>query len=236
MPQVKTNKANQSGTPHFVLRPCRRRYANGAIMKYLAVISIFLSLIGCATQPELVPSVYVSLTAKSSPEIEEKLRYREKIYFELGVIPADIYGSPVEEPRWYVDLNKDSAPALDVANFENQIAPFAKRYNSVNHSFPLKVAPKNTKMARVSTFGIDMDAESYRGGGIQDESGNFILLVYFDGPCSVTGEVDFGEDGIFDHQIDIPEAGLYRLTITDSSEMKIVKASQSLSQLYVVLE
>ena len=217
-------------------------------MKKLALLFISFSLFACANQsslhqspsgsnqpkiasPNAVDQNLVELNIEAPAKIN-KLRESEKsVYLELGVIKGALYGAPEYQPNWYTDLYANGKLELNLSEVEANLSRYAEVLNTHKFSQGLKVVPSSTKLVRASTFGANANKQKYFSGGLKDEKGNFFFLVYFDRACNITGETDFGAEGIFKHNINIPTAGLYRISIAGQpgqpDKIKIVTASQS---------
>lgn len=176
--------------------------------KLLIVLCVFL-MTACASNSEITAPTYIALEPIVPDAIAEKLTKREAVYLELGVIPGALYGSPLDEPLWYIDMSEVSAPAFDPVNFARELKKYAKP--AVESSYQIEVIPKNTKFLRVSTLGVDAQDKKYLNGGLRDEKGDYLMLAYFDRPCRITGQADFDEDGIYEHDIKIEKPGIYKL-------------------------
>lgn len=205
-------------------------------MKFLIIFLFAVIVMGCVSQTKIDLPVHIALDTEATPIIIEKMKEGNKILLKLGVIPGDLYGTPLVNPYWYIDLNESLGPSIEIMSFEKGLQKHARPYNEVEHNFKLDVEPKNTGLVRVSTFGLNATTQSYLSGGLKDKYGNYILLVYFDRPCKISGLIDFNTQGVFTHHIEIPEAGLYQLKIIDNKGYTTVKASRAFDRLNVVLQ
>jgi len=221
-------------------------------MKNLVCLFLSLTLFGCASvtkeppvnsQVEATPQDFkgahwVDLELDSTAEIEQKRGQEKTIFLELGVIPGAIYGSPLNEPKWYFDLyNKNLNPALDISEVEDNLKKYAKELSQFGFSKGMNVAPADTKLVRVSTFGVDLPAKRYLpSGAFINKNADFVILVYFDRPCSITGDADFGDEGIFRHKIEVPSAGLYQVIAKKKNDkLSILTANEITDSLTVKL-
>ena len=166
-------------------------------------------------------------------DISKKAQQANVVFFDIGVIPGNLYGNPLPEPRWYTDLYTAAKPTLNITEIEHNFSLFAQPLNSNTYTANLVVSPSNTKLVRASTFGIDLIDEQYLSGGLKHENGDFLLLVYFDQACTIKGLVDFGIQGVFNHDINVPKAGLYTLIIDKDNN---VTATQDFKSLIIYLE
>lgn len=212
-------------------------------MKYLSIIILSIFIFGCASipdaqqpTPEPQQPINVALKAQITEAIKGKINKREAIYLELGVIPGALYGKPIDEPFWYIDMNEDSAPSLDFARFPRELNNYAENWKDIEANNGLIMTPSNTKIMRLSTFGFDVENKKYLAGGLQDEKGNFIILVYFNKPCTITGIKDFGASGVFNHNITIDSAGLYKLAARQENGQYTFVVERSLESIIVVLK
>ena len=219
-------------------------------MKYVLSILLILFLVGCNTPPKPSkvttnieqpphhsdPST-VDLILNGLNGIDKKAEEKGVIFLQLGVIPGKIYGSPLQDPKWYIDLHKDSKPVLNQDELAFTLSHYSGQLNESKFSEGLTITPKDTQIVRASTFGADYKQQLLLSGSMRNKHGDFVVLLYADRACKITGDIDFGEEGVYKHAIDIPRAGLYRLIIKDDkSPLKIIKAIQSTEPLTVQLE
>ncbi len=195
-------------------------------MRNIILFILALVICGCSIYQKSILSKNTSLKPIVSEEIKHKMNEGQSVYLQLGVIPGAIYGAPQKEPEWYIDLNENLNPTLDFERLELELLKIAKPQDA-SLTYSLKIEPVYTKLVRVSTFGYDKKSKTLLSGRLSDESNNAILLVYFDRACTVTGSLDFGKKGIFNHKIEIPHAGLYRLIIIKGGKDSVVTATQS---------
>ena len=217
-------------------------------MRSLILSILFFSIIGCTTTPkqstkdtETKPTVQegsdlIELKLNALTQVTKKADEKGNIFLELGVIPGAIYGAPLNQPKWYVDLYNSSKPTFNYTAFEDNFKLYAKSLIPNKYSADLKVEPANTQFVRASTFGIDFKEKKHLSGGLINDDGDFLFLMYFDRACKITGDNDFGNEGIFRHEIDIPKAGLYRVVVRgEKGGLLTVTAEQSNEPLIVRL-
>jgi hypothetical protein len=203
-------------------------------MRYLGLLFSILMLFGCTSTKQIAaPKYSISLKSNMTYEAMEDVNEGTSMQLDLGVIPGAIYGSPLKSPRWLINLNDNLASNLDIAKFEIELNKAAKVHDT-SLPFSLNISPSDTKLVRVSTFGFDPKNNTFFGSGFQNKSNEYILLVYFDKACSMSGSLNFENQGIFNHEIEIPKAGIYALVISGSGNNKTVKATQLSENLNVL--
>jgi hypothetical protein len=204
-------------------------------MKYIGLLFSILVLCGCASTNQTATYKYsISLKPSMSEEAFGKATDNHAMQLDLGVIPGALYGSPLKNPRWFVNLSDSYASNLNITKFEIELSKAAKTHDG-SLPYSLNVNPADTKFVRVSTFGLIANSKTRFGGAFQNNSNEYVLLVYFDKACSVSGTVNFGKEGIYTHEIEIPKAGIYTLVISGSGVKKTVKTIQLSENLNVLL-
>ena len=195
-------------------------------IRSITVIVVSVALGGCFfNQNEELP-----LELNLTPELLELKQQPNSIFFQMGVIPGELYGSPKSKPVWLVDLH--NAASLDIASFETQLETHIDVHD---HSFSINnyvVTPSNTKFARLSTFGFNKKKDLIIGGAVKDVSGNHVVLTYFDQACSITGTVTFAHSGReVKHDIQIPQKGWYQIAYIGKNKKYTAKVAESQAQL-----
>lgn len=204
------------------------------LLRVLAVVLISC-LHGCVVAPAESGEGIVKLIPVVPERYSGQIGRHQELYLELGLIEGQLYGSPISEPRWYFGLASLSAPSIDLNVLGGAVAPYAKRFNASEVYGSFDVTPADARMVRLSTVGVDNKRQRYLSGKLQLPDGDTLLLVYFDRPCEISGEVDFGEPGIYRHDIKIEHSGLYRLRIAAQDGYRLVTADDSVSPIQVVL-
>ncbi|WP_139309728.1 hypothetical protein [Teredinibacter haidensis] len=206
------------------------------MMKHLTIIFLALSVLGCANAINPNTKEFIPISAIPTGATEGRIVSPDKIYLELGVIPGALYGAPYNEPSWYIDLYPENQPEIDVTVLSKALKKYASKMtgNPINNGLVLE--PNQTKFVRVSTFGSAPNEFIRFSGGLEDEYGNFLVLAYFDRKCTLRGTKDFGEEGIYHHNLVIDGPGLYKLIATYSDGAYTLTAEKNNKLIYAVVE
>ncbi|MBV1911377.1 MAG: hypothetical protein KUG78_18945 [Kangiellaceae bacterium] len=108
---------------------------------------------------------------------------------ELGVITGGLFGTPSESPYWFKSFGDKKMISISLHDLEKDFMRLATPISKEKADLGVKILPKDTKLARVSTFGVLDDSGSVESGGFMDGEGNFLLLVYFDKQCQISGTI-----------------------------------------------
>ena len=157
----------------------------------------------------------------------------ERYYLQLGIIPGAFYGSPLDDPFWYVDLADPARTALSLDSFVNEIKNFILQNRHYERYEDLRVTPENTRFARISTLGFDLEKEESFGSGFT-EDGRAFMLAYFDRACTVVGVAELEDGEIYIHDLQIPSAGFYRIYLEEGQELMRLHAGQSVKPIEVM--
>lgn len=148
-------------------------------LRKIILIGALLIVGACTTTQKTLDPIYISLMSDlRNTDFLSTDANVEKLYLELGVVPGGLYGNVKSRPKWYVHLNPGSITNFDFANFENNFLRYAKANN--NRYDSLKIDPIETKIARVSTFGLDRDTGKRYGSELLDNESRVIMLAYFE--------------------------------------------------------
>lgn len=206
------------------------------MMKTTLLCLLCMVVFGCANQSVQHAHInFIPLMAKPTPAIHAEIAKKESVYLVLGVIPGAIYGSPLKNTNWFIDMNPQEKPKIDVNQFVESVALFSAEKIDHPYNENLSIKPKNTKFARISTFGWLSNPSIDLGGGLEDKDGKFIVLAYFDRACTLMGLHHF--DGTpYHHKVVIEKPGLYNLIGNLSNGEYTITAEQSDESIFVVLK
>lgn len=128
------------------------------------------------------------------------------------VITGAVWGPPDTEPLVFAPAPFGATMTLPLKELEQKIRPIASPATPQSLEAGLVVQPEDTRLARVGTFFADKEQERYVfGAGFVDENtGDFLVLVYFDRPCTLSGTVT-GQELPTHYQVQVPAAGLHWL-------------------------
>lgn len=141
--------------------------------------------------------------------------------------------------RWqYTALERDTqhAFAINLGLVQRGLARFAMTHQSRPEDRALLVEPPATRLARLSLAPhIPTELLPYAAlcGFLEPASGLEHVLIFVDQPCRIRGAIDLRRTGtfvdrhpefarrfggVFDHALDLPQAGLHWLRITPAGE------------------
>lgn len=157
---------------------------------------------------------HVRLIASVPDYLQGDLKHRGRVFLKLGIISGSIWGSPMKKPVWFVDLDPGAGPALDMV----AVGSILRMHAATSDDPSVVVRPTGTKLARMSTFGLDRRTGQMQGGKFMDASGNALMLVYFDRACVVQRDIQYGGYRYIT-DLNIPAAGMYWLS-QDTMKLK----------------
>ena len=201
------------------------------MLNKLGLLIVLVSVIfiaSCAEHATLPPNQdpFRFTFLSSEAVVPDSMSETERYYLQLGVIPGAFYGSPLDDPFWYVDLADPNRTALFLDSFIGEIEKFILQNRHYERYEDLRVTPEKTRFARISTLGFDLETEEKFGSGFL-EDGQAFMLVYFDRPCTVVGVAELEDGEIYIHDLQIPSAGFYRIYLEEGQELMRLHAGQS---------
>jgi hypothetical protein len=137
----------------------------------------------------------------------------EKLLIEFGVIPGEVFGSPLENPLWLTEIDNSGKVTWPTPVQMRELQLLITRFSKVANNTGLTVIPSDTRFARVSTFGYFKGINENTGAGFFSDNGNFIMLMYFDRPCTLSGSVYLNNKKV-SHDINIKSAGFHWIEVT----------------------
>ncbi len=146
---------------------------------------------------------------KISPKYQPK-----RVVLSFPHIPGQIFGSPTEKSVFVTPVEVGDRTVVSLDDAQRLLESQALTLKDVAMTKGLSVRPKDTKFSRVGTFPHDAYTSELIGGGgfIDPASRNNLILMYFDRPSRITGDVvmDGKSTG---HAIDIPAAGFHWIEV-----------------------
>ena len=134
----------------------------------------------------------------------------KEVVLVFPYIPGQIFGNPTGEPLFVAHVKEDLAFELDLAGKIAEIDNGAKRLQASRLTEGLEVTPKSTRFARLGTFALDPKTGEPLGGGgfIDATSRDFLILLYVDRPCTISGTLELGEER-HEHDIELGSPGFH---------------------------
>lgn len=128
------------------------------------------------------------------------------------VITGAVWGAPDTEPLVFAPAPFGGTMTVPLKELEQKIQPMASPATPESLKAGLLVQPEDTRLARVGTFFADKEQERYvfGAGFIDQASGDFLVLVYVDRPCTLSGTVSVQELPTQYH-VQIPTPGMHWL-------------------------
>lgn len=131
-------------------------------------------------------------------------------------IPGDIFGSPDSKPVFIAPVSIEARVAVNLDRLDSVLAPLAATVTDAARASGLALAPADARFARMGTFPHEAETFAPVGGGgfLDPVTRDTMILVYFDRPCTITGDRVAGGD-TFSHAIRVPAAGLHWIRVVD---------------------
>ena len=158
-----------------------------------------------------------------SKEVERTIDSPTDILIELGVIPGAIYGNPQEAPAWFEPIEARSKVSIPINRVQSDFHELAEILTKEAIELGLEIKPKDARIARVSMFGVDKRTREHQSthdhiyGAFHNREGDFLILVYFDRPCDITGIVYWGLKPM-NHSLHVETSGFYWIHVTQGKE------------------
>ncbi len=204
------------------------------LIGWMTAILVLISLLGFSANQNSDSSKLVHLKLKQTKVVSDNFDTPDTLFLELGIIPGSLYGAPLKDKYWMIDMSLESKPSIDLKRFGSEIVGYSAANIESEYNKGLNIEPASTKYLRLSTFGYDAGKDMFLSGGLEDDEENFIMLAYFSEPCTLLGEIDFGVEGIYKHDIRISEAGLHALiAVHDGNKYEVTKLKKA-SLIFVV--
>ena len=188
-------------------------------MKTFSLTVIIIFLTGCSTIPQSPgPSEKSSLReislavqyVDSDNDPVQPEYHPENVVLVFPHIPGEIFGSPSGDPILITPVSVGDSVTLDLAKAEQALAGELSALKPGPNTDGLVISPANAQFTRIGTFPYNARTfEDIGGGGFTDPaSRKLMVLMYFDRPCTLTGEIT-AEGSVFRHAIDIPDRGFH---------------------------
>ena len=195
----------------------------------IALLALAL-LQGCAALKDTPNDNMARVTATVVTERSEDMRKGQPsamLRADFPAIRGAIFGSPSTASLISTPVVIGAEFSIDIGEWEQRFGPVAQApADSVLNG--VRLEPRATRIARVGTFLYDLDHRQGVAGGVgfkDATTGDYLLLVYFDRPCSMRGVMGAGDDAA-DIDIQVAKAGM--------SWLRVVKPGPSSSSKYVI--
>ena len=131
-------------------------------------------------------------------------------------MPGEIFGSPKSEVLFQVRPKNNQDFYLDLLGSVKKIDKVAIPLLPKWREKGLSVSPANTRLARIGTFPFNPVTGRLIGGGgfVEEDTKDYLILVYVSKPCKVTGTFTMGGES-YDHNIDFPSSGYHLVSMRD---------------------
>jgi len=173
-------------------------------LRYLLNVILVVTVAGCAfPRPGMVmPDDTTIYEIYSRVEFIDRERQPVKvehppknILLLFPYIPGAIAGTFNTAPLESTGVNEDSVFRLDLGTIATWV--LAQGTTPLNESVYTKgliIHPASTRFARIATLAVDAETKNNLGPSsfIDEETREYLLLVYVDRPCSMTGNTQIG--------------------------------------------
>ena len=200
-------------------------------LRAFAVCAVLALGLGGCVQPTVVQDTPVTVTPEVvAPSLDGPIKTldiaveyvddrRQRVGYEyqprdvilvFPVIPGQIFGDPSGPPVFIEEVASEQRLTLDLARAEPLLEGVARVMRNSRMTRGLHILPNNTRLARIGTFPFDARTEEPLGAGgfIDAATRDYLILMYFDRACHLTGALQLDE-AEFRHDIEIPAAGFY---------------------------
>jgi hypothetical protein len=138
-------------------------------------------------------------------------------------IPGQIDGPVRSEPLQSIRVINVPHFRLDVGGMTEKLREIATPFVSTTLTRGLSMTPPSTRFVRIATLAVDPGTgRSIGGAGFLDPaSRDYLILVYVDRPCSLTGTMRINDLRI-DHDVRLTRAGFHWLRYHRPEEGRLV--------------
>ncbi len=188
-------------------------------MRIFRIAFLALALLqGCAPlAPAGAPSnagIVLATVTLAEPDDKGNWLPRRSLSAVFPAVQGAIFGKPSAELVASIPVLIGRAFTIDLAAWEQRFAQRAQAASGPTFK-NVTLEPRAMRMARVGTFLFDTASQRYMPGGVGFEdadSGDHVLLVYVDRPCSMRGVMGEGDDSA-EIDVSFPRAGLSWLRV-----------------------
>ena len=162
-----------------------------------------------------------------------------------GQAAPELMASMLLKRSKYVWLERHTQKdfVIDLRSIQGDLAKRATRYVRAPEDTDFSISPSDTKFARLTLQLLDelqyplVSITNFLDRGTKDE----MVLLYSDRPCRISGRIDLGRTGtfvdaipelhgrfrgVYDHEIELPHAGMHWLRIQATAE-SVFRVSRS---------
>ncbi|WP_444885039.1 hypothetical protein [Microbulbifer sp. PSTR4-B] len=155
----------------------------------------------------------ISVYTKVHPQLSSVINLENELSIEFGVIPGAIFGQPLNSPLWLVKIDDSKSVAWPTKREKHEFLPFIAKLAKPNENSNLSIKPADTQLARISIYGYFSKTKQNVEASALSESGNYLMLVYFDRPCTLSGFVNLNNKKV-KHSINIESSGFHWIEVT----------------------
>lgn len=125
-------------------------------------------------------------------------------------ISGGIFGSPTSEPLFVKRIDATLHFALELNDKSEAIEKGSRPLSNKWKELGLMVKPASTRIARLGTFPYSWETKKTLGGGgfIAPESRNYLILLYVDRACEISGQFQLDGDS-YSHELKLPSRGFH---------------------------
>lgn len=135
-------------------------------------------------------------------------------------VPAGIVGRPEGSAIAQVRAGIGEQVSIHFSEWIVDIEGRARPWSTSSSDETVPIAPRNTKIARIGTFPMDWEGENVIAGGgfVDPDSREFLVLVYVDRACTMSGTVHRnGETHRYDARLQKP--GLHWIRVEEEADV-----------------
>lgn len=157
-----------------------------------------------------------------------------KLELILSIVPGDLFGEYITE-EIYVIEEINSSFKIKMRYFEHLVSGYVDsfRADDLRH---IDVSPPDIKYGRVATFVVSKDRKYSYLTGFKSKKHGDVLLVYFDKPGRIVGDIKYYENK-YKYNIIINEPGLVWLThIELKNGYFLIEVLENPSDIYVSIK
>ena len=216
-------------------------------MKYFfpALLTLLLCSGGCATSTDVATppltkpftpddiSIPIVFYGDQSRRAEYAGPLPEEILVSFPLISGALMGSPNQDVGLAYVTAAGEPVDIVMRHHIERIQGASSEKEETFYTMGMDVYPQSTRFSRFGSFAFDAATEESLGGtGFIDlNSGNFLLLVYVDQPCRITGITLTPEENLWIYDIDIETMGFHWLQIetgNNPEDLKLTRAPEGI--------
>lgn len=206
-----------------IFRPAKDARMRNALTRIL-ILLVGTFQISCSHTPGSIEektgltAINATLWVERSGEIEGEW-HSDEILPYFGFIPGSIFGSPLEHIVLPVEVGEESRVVVQLSDWAAMAESAAEPMTDRNLELGLRIQPADTRFLRVSTLAYDLVHDTGMDGGFQELGrGGFMILVYTDRACDISGVITLGGDE-YTHSISLPSNGFHYVHVGDNNHL-----------------